>query len=317
MPVPCRRPVLARMARQQPRRPQLVRIAQLLALRHASDTSQVLASSVILGSLSGSRSVIKRHQRPISQRPLDAALHRLMMHAQPLSHRKKRWLLAISQKHLRSLYPARRLGSRARNRHQPRDVLIRHRHLDRFLTPAQAIIPLLVQPISNEESTNILPVPWIRFRRCRFHGIDRLDWHNLGRILQRQIPAQRRAWALNRDRDPILSRGAGVGSSDCNHGTRNPESPKLQKRLGRSVPPSPLCIVCQPPRGRPLPRKRTSSAWLLRSVQCRQEETFDPFSSAANRYNLISKPPAGRAEIPIIAMGRIGAVGNQFFSFTY
>src|ERR1700684_640507 len=36
------------------------------------------------------------------------------------------------------------------------------------------MIPLLVQPISNEESTNILPVPWIRFRRCRFHGIDRL-----------------------------------------------------------------------------------------------------------------------------------------------
>src|ERR1700692_3425292 len=37
------------------------------------------------------------------------------------------------------------------------------------------MIPLLVQPISNEESTNILPVPWIRFRRCRFHGIDRLE----------------------------------------------------------------------------------------------------------------------------------------------
>ena len=36
------------------------------------------------------------------------------------------------------------------------------------------MIPLLVQPISNEESTNILPVPWIRFLRYRFHGIDRL-----------------------------------------------------------------------------------------------------------------------------------------------
>src|SRR6202162_6591543 len=36
------------------------------------------------------------------------------------------------------------------------------------------MIPLLVQPISNEESPNILPVPWIRFHRCRFHGIDRL-----------------------------------------------------------------------------------------------------------------------------------------------
>jgi hypothetical protein len=40
---------------------------------------------------------------------------------------------------------------------------------------------LLVQPISNEESTNSLPVPWIRFHRCRFHGIDRLAllWQNL------------------------------------------------------------------------------------------------------------------------------------------
>src|ERR1700720_4319732 len=37
------------------------------------------------------------------------------------------------------------------------------------------MIPLLVQPISNEESTNILPVPWIRFLRYRFHGIDRLE----------------------------------------------------------------------------------------------------------------------------------------------
>src|SRR3981081_794015 len=36
------------------------------------------------------------------------------------------------------------------------------------------MIPLLAQPISNEESTNILPVPWIRFHRCRFHGIGRL-----------------------------------------------------------------------------------------------------------------------------------------------
>src|ERR1700738_4215768 len=37
------------------------------------------------------------------------------------------------------------------------------------------MIPLLVQSISNEESTNILPVPWIRLHRCRLHGIDRLD----------------------------------------------------------------------------------------------------------------------------------------------
>src|SRR5665647_3792144 len=63
---------------------------------------------------------------------LDAALHRLMMHAQPLSYRKKRWLLAISQKHLRTLHPARRFGSRARHGQQPRNVAVIHRQLNRL-----------------------------------------------------------------------------------------------------------------------------------------------------------------------------------------
>src|SRR6266481_940642 len=40
--------------------------------------------------LARSGSVIKRHQRPIGQRSLDAALDCLMMHAQPLSYGKKR-----------------------------------------------------------------------------------------------------------------------------------------------------------------------------------------------------------------------------------
>src|ERR1700730_14378165 len=45
------------------------------------------------------------------------------------------------------------------------------------------MIPLLVQPISNKESTNILPVPWIRFHRCRFHGIDRLGFTSIDRLV--------------------------------------------------------------------------------------------------------------------------------------
>src|SRR6202051_2882289 len=53
------------------------------------------------------------------------------------------------------------------------------------------MIPLLVQPISNEESTNILPVPWIRFHRCRFHGIDRLVWAR---------PTPSRLWPTSRFR---------------------------------------------------------------------------------------------------------------------
>lgn len=47
------RSVLARMAGQKPRRPKFVRVALLLALSHAKDTSQAFASGVITGSLPG------------------------------------------------------------------------------------------------------------------------------------------------------------------------------------------------------------------------------------------------------------------------
>src|ERR1022692_3605297 len=154
--VPRRRPVLARMACQQPRRPQLVRIAQLLRLAARLRHQPGLRLRRDRRFLSGPRPVIERHQRPISQRPLDAALHRLMMHAQPLSHRKKLWLLAISQKHLRTLHPARRFGSRARNGQQPRNVAVIHRQLDRLPPSCHDTTP---RSVSNEESTNLLPVP--------------------------------------------------------------------------------------------------------------------------------------------------------------
>jgi hypothetical protein len=36
------------------------------------------------------------------------------------------------------------------------------------------MMSLLVQLFSNEESANILPVPWFALHRCRFHGIGRL-----------------------------------------------------------------------------------------------------------------------------------------------
>ena len=81
-----------------------------------------------------SGSVIERHQRPIGQRPFDAALDRLMMNSHPLCDGKKRWVLAISQKHLSTLHPTRRLSPRPRNGHQPRDLLICHPHL-KGLTP--------------------------------------------------------------------------------------------------------------------------------------------------------------------------------------
>src|SRR6202043_2330659 len=99
----------------------------------------------------------------------DAALHCLMMHAQPLSHGKKRRLLAISEKPLRTLHPARRLGSRARNGQQARNLALIHRQIDRLTPSCHDTTP---RSVSNEESTNMLPVPsmpvsWNRSSSCR------------------------------------------------------------------------------------------------------------------------------------------------------
>jgi hypothetical protein len=63
--------------------------------------------------------------------PLDATLDRLMMQSEPASHRKKRWVVSISQQYPRPLHPACRFGSRLRYRPQVRTVLISERQLDR------------------------------------------------------------------------------------------------------------------------------------------------------------------------------------------
>jgi hypothetical protein len=52
-----------------------------------------------------------------------------MMNSHPLCDGKKRWVLAISQKHLRTLHATSRLSPRPRNGHQPRDLLVCHPHL--------------------------------------------------------------------------------------------------------------------------------------------------------------------------------------------
>ncbi len=117
---------------KQSRRPQLVRITVFLGFVACQRHQPSLGLGRNRWLLARSGPVIKCHQRPISQRPLDAALDRLMMHTHPLSHSKKRWVLTISEKHLRTLHPARRLDPRSRNRHQPRDVLICHRQLKRL-----------------------------------------------------------------------------------------------------------------------------------------------------------------------------------------
>src|ERR1700684_4188001 len=102
--------------------------------------------------LARSSSVTKPHQRPIGQRPCDATLDRLMMHTNPPSDGKKRRVFAISQKHLRTLHPARCETAK-------RLTDAQSLHLSSPPPALAAMISLLVQLFSNKESTSILPVP--------------------------------------------------------------------------------------------------------------------------------------------------------------
>ena len=142
--VPRRRPVLARMARQKPRRPQLVRIAVILGLVARQRHQPGLGLRRDRWLLARSRSVIECRQRAIGQRPFDAALYRLMMDPETLSHRVERRLLSVPEQHLRPRHSARRLGSRARNLRQLSNLLIGHRQLDRMPPSCHDASPRLI-----------------------------------------------------------------------------------------------------------------------------------------------------------------------------
>ena len=95
-------PVRARahLAGQKPCRPQFMRIAVLLGLvagqRYQPGPWPPRRDHRLFAR---SRSVIKCRKRAIGHRSLDAALHRLMMHAKSSSHGKERWLLPIAEQH--------------------------------------------------------------------------------------------------------------------------------------------------------------------------------------------------------------------------
>jgi hypothetical protein len=81
-----------------------------------------------------------------------------MMHANPQSYRKERWIFAIRQKYLRTLHPARRFRSRPRNGRQTPDFLFRYHHPKR-LTPCchdtAPRSPLLKRGIHQHTSSSI------------------------------------------------------------------------------------------------------------------------------------------------------------------
>ena len=75
---------------------------------------------MIVGSLPGARAIVERSQRAFGHRALDAALDGLMMQPERPTDRKKRRVFPIGQQYPRPLHPARRFGSRLRDRSQLR-----------------------------------------------------------------------------------------------------------------------------------------------------------------------------------------------------
>jgi hypothetical protein len=86
------------------------------------------------GLFAGSRPIIKRFQRTIRNRPLDAALDRLMVHTEGSADSKEGRVLAIGQKHSRPLNVVCRLGSRRRYLPQAPQILFSNRQFQ-LLTP--------------------------------------------------------------------------------------------------------------------------------------------------------------------------------------
>ncbi len=146
--VPFRRSMLAGMASQQPRGPQFVRIAQLFRLAAGQRHQPGLGLSGDCRLLARSRAIIESRHWTISQRPLNAALHRLMMHPQSATHREERWVFSAGQQNPRPLDPARRLRSRLRYRNQPRQILSSNRQLNRLPPCCHDLRP----PASNQKS---------------------------------------------------------------------------------------------------------------------------------------------------------------------
>src|SRR5215831_4778998 len=132
--MPLRRPMLARMARQEPGRPQLMRIAKLLRLATSKIHQPCPRRGRNGGLLAGSWPIIKCFQRTIGNGSLDAALNRLMMHAESMAYGEEGRVFAISQKHSRPLDMACRLRSRPSYPSQAPQVLLSNRQFQ-HLTP--------------------------------------------------------------------------------------------------------------------------------------------------------------------------------------
>ena len=137
--MPGRRTLFAHVARQQPRRPQFMRIAQILgfATGQIDDERPRLAGDDRLAPRT--RTVVESRHDPELLRAPQTSLDRLMRHADGASGCIQRRRLAIGQKNARPLDTARRFRSRARNPFEIDQLLFRKRQLDH--TPRRGHFP--------------------------------------------------------------------------------------------------------------------------------------------------------------------------------
>ena len=100
--VPFGRSMLTRVTSQKPGRPQFVRLAQVLRLAAGQRDRPCPGLGNDRRLLARPGTIVERRHWTKGQRPLNAALGRLMMQPQSLTHRKERRVLPVSQQHSRS-----------------------------------------------------------------------------------------------------------------------------------------------------------------------------------------------------------------------
>jgi len=123
--------LLAGVPGEKPRRPQFVRIAEVLRLAAGHINQPCLGLDRDGGLAARPRAIIERRQRAFDHRPLNAALHGLVMQSERSAHGKKRGVFPIGQQYPRPLDPARRFCSRLRYRSQLRRIRICERQFNR------------------------------------------------------------------------------------------------------------------------------------------------------------------------------------------
>jgi hypothetical protein len=110
--------MIAGVAGQKPRRPQFVRIAEVLRLPASQRHQPCLGFKRDRRLSAGPRAIVERSHRAFDHRALDAALDGLVMQPKPPTNRKERLVFTISQQYPRPFNPACRLSSRLRYRSQ-------------------------------------------------------------------------------------------------------------------------------------------------------------------------------------------------------